>query len=294
MGSSRKKRLLFIVEGESTERELILAAMDAFGISSEGFAILLYRTNIHVLINEIAGEDGEFEDDFGNIEIREVLAQMIESGKGNIGEVDYHNLTEHTAGNADWLRTASITDVFLLFDFDPQAPKYRPERLRAFQEAFTDSTGCLGKLLLSYPMIEAYRDASAHPFDEFCALYAHQPLSGYKKAVSDRLSKEGMGKYRGINAYDRETFTRGMASSTARACRLVSGRSEQACFNEVLRNDLSLQCDKVDLVRLLIAQQQMYERYQVVAVLCTALFFLSIWPTKVDQAWTSCKSMNMA
>jgi hypothetical protein len=89
MAGSRKKRVLFIVEGEDTERELILAAMNAFGISTEGFAILLYRTNIHALIDAIVGDRGEFDGDFESVEIREVLAEMLESGTGNMGEVDY-------------------------------------------------------------------------------------------------------------------------------------------------------------------------------------------------------------
>lgn len=293
MGGSQKKRVLFIVEGEDTERELILAAMSAFGINTEGFAILLYRTNVHALIDAIAGEDGEFEDDFESVEMREVLAEMLESGAGSIGEVDYHGMVEHTAGDAEWLRTASITDVFLLFDFDPQANKYSPKRLRAFQAAFMDSTGDQGRLLLSYPMIEAYKDAGAHSYDDFRALDANRPLSEYKKVVNDRLCAMGKGEYCGLKAYDRETFARCIAFSIAKARFMTTSAGGPAGYNETPRGGLASQCDDIDLVSLLIEQQRLYEEDGTVAVVCTALFFLSVWPVQLDHAWSHCKSMGL-
>ena len=294
MKQHRKRSILFVVEGTSSEPALIQAVMKAFGIASEGYALLMFRTNIHALIDEIVGDDNAEDADFDGIDIKELLADLLENGVGSIGELDYHGLAEHTAGDAEWLRTALVTDVFLIFDFDPHGGNYRPGLLRRFQEAFIDSTGSLGKLLLSYPMIESYKDASALSFDTFRTLEAAQPLKTYKEVVNDRLSNGDRSRYRNLKAYDREVFARGIAASIARACSLTTGKDIQQCYQSIFRSKLSDACDEVDLVRLLEVQQRLFEEHGRVSVVCTALFFLAIWPAPIDHAWTACKSMRLA
>lgn len=51
---------------------------------------------------------------------------------------------------------------------------------------------------------------------------------------------------------------------------------------------------ELDLVRLLEMQQRLFEEHGRVAVVCTALFFLAIWPAPIDHEWTACKSMRLA
>lgn len=139
----------------------------------------------------------------------------------------------------------------------------------------------------------AYKDAGAHSYDEFCMLDARQPLSKYKRDVNDRLCGMGKGEYCGLKEYDRETFARCIALSIAKARSITSPAGARACYNETLRGGLASQCDSIDLVCLLIEQQRLYDERQTVAVLCTALFFLSMWPVELDHAWSHCKSMGL-
>jgi hypothetical protein len=69
MSDSRRRQVLFVAEGEKVERDLITRAMRAFGIDTERFAILIFGTTVHQLIEEIVGEGGEFETDFESIDM---------------------------------------------------------------------------------------------------------------------------------------------------------------------------------------------------------------------------------
>ena len=86
----------------------------------------------------------------------------------------------------------------------------------------------------------------------------------------------------------------GIAASIARACSLTTGKDIQQCYQSIFRSKLSDACDEVDLVRLLEVQQRLFEEHGRVSVVCTALFFLAIWPAPIDHAWTACKSMRLA
>ena len=106
MADSQRKQLRFIAEGEKVERDLIKRAMRAFGVDSERFAILIFGTTVHQLIEEIVGEGGAFEADFESVDMKLVLADMLETGRGTLSGIDYHGVATHTAGDAAWLRTA--------------------------------------------------------------------------------------------------------------------------------------------------------------------------------------------
>lgn len=190
------------------------------------------------------------------------------------------------------MRTALITDFFLLFDFDPQASEYSPDSLRSFQTVAIDSTDCIGKLLLSHPMIEAYKDACALDADRFLALEACQPIGSYKSTVHARLTDEKQFTYLNPTSYRREDYARGIARSAIKASRLASRENLGTRYDFELYGNLAERCDEVDLTRLLESQQRRYEESQTVSVVCTALFFLSIWPLELNRAWAHCKSLG--
>ena len=127
MMRDKERQILFVVEGDKAEHDLIPTAMKAFGIDTTQFATLLFRTNIHILLKEIMGENQEFKDDFESIDMKELLAGMLESNKGSIDRIDYHGVAEHTAGDPDWLRTAPIfssnSTMASLYDFTSRLPK---------------------------------------------------------------------------------------------------------------------------------------------------------------------------
>ena len=286
------KQILFVVEGNRTEPDVILAALHALGVDTERFGILTFGTNVHTLIGIIGDGAPAGQIDFEGIEIKELLANMLESGEGTLGGLDRRNVPRDDLRDADWLRTAKITDFFLMFVFDPHAPAYDPECLRAFQNAFVDSASDLGRLLISYPMVESFKEACALEAEEFMDLEAEEPLSSYKDVVHARLRDRRRADFDDLRKYRGEDFARGLALSTAKTRALLAGDHLNNSL-ESMRFDLAAACDEVDLPALLASQQETYGRNGTVPVVCTGLFFMSLWPRALNNAWGRCKSTNM-
>lgn len=172
MGNNSK--ILFVVEGERTERQLVNRLSKVFDVSSEIFAV---RGNIYKLYQAVK------DDPFSGIV--DVLLEMTdsESDKAILANV--------------------FTDVFLVFDCDAQHTMDPDEAhsmtarevavrnmgiIREMAERFDESTEPeRGKLLVNYPMVESFRDC-----DDFFdmsyadAVVAVESLRAYKNHVASR------------------------------------------------------------------------------------------------------------
>lgn len=276
------RQVLFVVEGKKTDPKVVKTALEALGVETDGYSILSFGTNLHSLIRLITDGGHDEEVDFAGVELREVLADLMESGKGTLGRIDHHNMPGDDLGDPDWLRTAKITDFFLLFDFDPHASEYTEEDLYRFQCAFVDSAGDLGKLLLSYPMVEACKEACAVADCEFMELVASEPLGDYKATVQNRLVNDGLARFCDLRKYTAGDFATGVSRSVAKANALLDKgrRSDRG----VALRDLASACDEVDLPALLKVQQEWYGSRKEVPVVGTGLFFLSIWSRELNGA----------
>ena len=167
-------KILFVVEGERTERLLVNRLSEVFEVSSEIFAV---RGNIYKLYQAVK------DDPFSGIV--EVLSEMTdcESDKAILANV--------------------FTDVFLVFDCDAQHTMNPDEAhsmtareiavrnmgiVREMAERFDESTDPeRGKLLVNYPMVESFRDCD----DFFDMSYADaavavDSLRSYKNHVATR------------------------------------------------------------------------------------------------------------
>ncbi len=167
-------KILFVVEGEKTERQLVNRLSEVFDVSSEVFAV---RGNIYKLYQAVK------DDPFSGIV--EVLSEMTtcESDKAILANV--------------------FTDVFLVFDCDAQHTMDPDEAhsmtareialrnmriVREMAERFDESTDPeRGKLLVNYPMVESFRDCDDF-FDESYAdaTVAVDLLRTYKNHVASR------------------------------------------------------------------------------------------------------------
>jgi len=54
----------------------------------------------------------------------------------------------------------------LIFDFDPHAPDFSPEKIQRMAEYFVESSD-MGKLYLNYPMVEAFYHMSSIPDEQY-------------------------------------------------------------------------------------------------------------------------------
>ena len=168
-------RILFVVEGEKTERQLVNRLSEIFGVSSTVYSV---KGNIYKLYQAV--KDDPF------IGITDILSEMEECS-----EADRVILSK------------GFTDVFLVFDCDaqhticPEESKcmtafeiaVRNMRLvRKMAERFNESTDPeRGKLLVNYPMVEAFRDCDDFYDESYSeAIVPVTELGEYKKRVAKR------------------------------------------------------------------------------------------------------------
>ena len=184
-------KILFVVEGERTERQLVNRLSETFDVSSEIFAV---RGNIYKLYQAVK------DDPFSGIV--EVLSEMTDS-------------------EADRAILANVfTDVFLVFDCDAQHTMNPDEAhsmtaweiavrtmgiVREMAERFDESTDLeRGKLLVNYPMVESFRDCD----DFFDMSYTNavvpvDSLRSYKNHVASRqLVRHHIKDYTPLNFRD--------------------------------------------------------------------------------------------
>jgi hypothetical protein len=158
---------------------------------------------------------------------------------------------------------------------------------------FSDSTGEYGKLLLSYPMAEAYREAcAAETFVQFASRIAEGRLSSYKDDVSKLLHDLGKEQFTDVGKLDRSTIARAIAYGVAKAWCLTEGMNPIDAYRRMLSQDIANAVEDVDLYELLSRVQDHYIAHSEVPVLSTCFFFIAEWPQELVRAFNSFKSMH--
>lgn len=158
-----KKKILLCVEGEKTEEKLLQYLFEIYGLDLD-FTIVPYRTNIHQLYRQM------FEDpDPASLDLLQVLKERERDPEKRA------------------LLSERYTDIFLVFDFEPQDTSYSSDHLAQMLEFFCESTDA-GKLYLNYPMVEAFYHLSKIPdpaFSDRCVPLSLLHTKGeYKKLVN--------------------------------------------------------------------------------------------------------------
>lgn len=171
---SKGAKILFVVEGRKTEKELIKRLSEVFGFSAELYTV---NGNIYMLYQAVKNDP--------YAETVKVLASMSnsESDKSVLSNV--------------------FTDVFLVFDCDAQHTMSRGEAdvMSAHEIAcrnmslicemaarFDESTDPLkGKLLVNYPMVESFRDCDDFFDVSYGSAEVHvDELKAYKARVGGK------------------------------------------------------------------------------------------------------------
>ena len=127
-----ERKILVIVEGAKTDFNLMKRLLKIYGIS-DNHQIVSYDTNIYTLYNQLPENEEEYED----IDLQQILKER---------EKDERKIA---------LLNERYTDILLIFDLDPQAPDFSPDKIRKMANYFTESTN-MGKLYLNYPMVESF------------------------------------------------------------------------------------------------------------------------------------------
>ena len=119
------KRILLIVEGPNDEKSLVEKLWDRFDRGAD-YSIYTYETNIYVLMNQLF-KDGEIDE---NLDLLRLLKSQDVPESKRIRKDE------------------SFTDIYLIFDFDPQDPGADFNLLRKMLRFFDDSS-VRGKLFIN-------------------------------------------------------------------------------------------------------------------------------------------------
>ena len=173
-----RRNILFIVEGQSDEPRFISKLFDV--CFNDEFVTYSYNTNIHVLAKHIEEDYPDFDDGYTDIQ------GILRSYENDEDKIE--------------ILKKSYTDIYLIFDFEPQDRSPRFDTIKRMLAYYDDSSN-QGKLFINYPMMQSYKHFAKLPDPGFNELKVSiSECKDYKKIVGD------ISKYADINAYDYRVF----------------------------------------------------------------------------------------
>lgn len=174
------KKILLIVEGLSDEIRFFRRLFECCYKKLE-YNFYSYKTSLHVLAQELYNNYPDFESD--NIDIRLVLSSL-----------------ESNESRKKILRD-QYSDVFLIFDFEPQDHNTHYDTIKRMLSYFTDSTG-QGKLFINYPMMQSYKHFSKLPDYDFDQKFVSiEQVKEYKSLVAKESKYTDLGQYNYVTFY---------------------------------------------------------------------------------------------
>ncbi len=158
----KTKNILFIVEGKNDEPRFIEQLLSKCYPSSS-FKIFSYEANLHMLASRLEKDYSDFEED----------------------EIDILLFLKSYATRDKKIFDLKYTDVFLIFDFEPQHPDLHFETIQKMIRYFNQSDG-RGKLFINYPMMQSYRHLNTLPDNTFIdSKLTRNDFNHYKEIVSN-------------------------------------------------------------------------------------------------------------
>lgn len=200
------RRVLLITEGRRAEPRFLRRMIEkTVGEQGGRISVYSYGTNIHRLMRLVPEDEAEY----AFFDIVQVLREDVRS-RGLPFPIDEY------------------TDVFLVFDMDPQDQGYGGGRqLRRASRLFTDSVD-RGKLYLNYPMLESYKHVRSLDDESYLtSTVARNDIQDYKALVDSECLKA----LRNVGGYDGDTF-RTLAAMNLRKANLALNGDSRLPDNE--------------------------------------------------------------
>lgn len=228
-----KSKILVIVEGAKTDFNLMTRLLSVYGIS-ETHQIVSYNTNIYTLYNQLP----DSYDEYDNIDLLQILKEREKD------EAKRALLNER------------YSDILLIFDLDPQAPDFAPEKVIKMTSYFTESTN-MGKLYLNYPMVESFYHMSDIPDEKY---------NEYIVALDDLKNK----KYKQIvHNICRDGDYAKFASDKKECSIVIKQNIEKAKL--MINNDENMP-NSIDILN---KQLDLLSSKKIISVLCTCVFYIA-------------------
>lgn len=192
-------RALFIVEGEKGEPALIEKLFHAFLPANATFECYSYNTNLHDLAEHIEAYYPDLDD------YVDILAILRE---------------KETDKSKKDLLSATYTDIFYIFDFEPQNHTLRFDTIAKLFDHLNDSTD-QGKLFINYPMLASYKHLGEMPDHTFQdRTFSLDACLNYKQLVGKESA------YQDLRAMNYQTLTSMIVHHLRKAELLLEGHYE--------------------------------------------------------------------
>lgn len=168
------KKILLIVEGEADEVKFLKGLFKKCNTLAQ-YKVYTYRSNIHILAQELYNNYDDFDE--GNTDIRLILASLESDNQKK------ELLKEH------------YSDIYMVFDFEPQHDHPHFDTLKRMINYYNDSTN-QGKLFINYPMMQSYKHFDKLPCPSFETLEVSlEEVKKYKKLVGEISGYTDLNKY---------------------------------------------------------------------------------------------------
>lgn len=174
------KNILLIVEGISDEVEFLMGLFEKCNRKTE-YKVYSYKTNIHILAQELFNNYNDFDEE--NIDIKLVLASL------------------ENDEDRKQLLYKKYSDIYMIFDFEPQHDHPHFDTIKRMVSYFNDST-LKGKLFLNYPMMQSYKHFNKLPCSSFENLEVTlDEIKKYKEIVGNVSGFTDLTKYNYITYF---------------------------------------------------------------------------------------------
>ena len=159
----------------------------------------------------------------------------------------------------------------LIFDLDPQDPKFSAEAILEMSKYFVDSIET-GKLYLNYPMVEAFHHMKNIPdpdYDSYITSLDELKSKSYKKRVHDETRGKGYRKIAENRAECNKVILQNIDKSW-----LVTGKPKPATDVKTLIPEQTA---------ILQGQLEKLHTEKCVFVLCTCVFYIADYDSRLIQ-----------
>lgn len=236
---NKNSKLLLIVEGARTEKQLLNRLFKVYGIEVLDKQIYSYTTNIYELYNRI------FKDSIDELEDLDFLLALKEKG---INSEQREILSQ------------DFSDILLIFDYEPQDNQFGTKEISVLMNYFTESTD-RGKLYINYPSIESFKHFKNIPDEEFLTRDVHidDIKSGYKQIVGNESFCTD------LRRYDKDLFDYIISENIKKAEFIETGEMSETIlesYSNINENNLLKEINKL------------FIKQRLVPVLNTSLYFI--------------------
>ena len=190
------RSFLFIVEGE-TDEPAFIKQMFQKCYPQLLYKTYSYKTNLHILAKRLEEDYPDFVQDETDIRL---ILRSYENSKEQRDILD-----------------GKYTDIFMIFDFEPQHNLPHFETIRSMLNYYSDSSS-QGKLFINYPMMQSYKHFSALPDPEFyLTSVTSDEWSNYKEIVGK------VSRFSDVSKYTYPTFVSITAHHLMKANYILTG-----------------------------------------------------------------------